>query len=272
MGIHKIRDEQGDHVLSVVKGDMPEDYPVWLQAYLNTGKDPDAPHYDPDFHWDSADLVVFYAGVKEEPDTWTFSIRDGREVHAYNLNLGCQNQVAKVYANYFRGTDIIETALLNDVPFSEVVKIMWEYSELHLAAEAGELEEIPAASKEALLRGKLAETKAAEEGVTCVEEDRAVLCANGIQAPADLFVAHGEKVTLYKCEAESSSYRKAHELRMCWDNCVRDGIHVEEGVLIAQNHPAEVLKLIWILNQLSDSSGCPYHFRAAAWTEEGVAI
>ena len=270
MGIHKIRDEQGDHVLSVVKGNMPEDYATWWQAYLNAGKDPDAPHYDPDFHWDSADLVVFYAGVKEEPDAWTFSIPDGREVHIYNLNLGCQNQAAKVYANYFRGKDIIVTAWLNGVPFEDVVAMMWEYSEVHLAAEAGELEEIPVASKEALLRGKLAEIKAAEEGVTCVEEDRAALYANGIQAPADLFVARGEKVALYKCEAESSSYRKAHELRMCWDNCVRDGVCVEEGVLIAQNHPVEVLKLIWILNQLSDPSGCPYHFRAATWDGEGV--
>ena len=272
MGIHKIRDEQGDHVLSVVKGDMPEDYPVWLQAYLNTGKDPDVPHYDPDFHWDSADLVVFYVGAKEEPDAWTFSIPDGREVHIYNLNLGCQNQAAKVYANYFRGKDIIVTALLNDVPFSEVVKMMWEYSEVQLAAEAGELEEIPAASKEALLRGKLAEVKASEAGVTCVEEDRTVLYANGIKAPADLFVSRGEKVTLYKCEAESSSYRKAHELRMCWDNCVCDGICVEEGILIAQNHPDEVVKLIWILNRLTGPDGRPYNFQTATWIEEGVVV
>ena len=94
--------------------------------------------------------------------------------------------------------------------------------------------------------------------------------ANGIQAPVDLFVARGEKVTLYQCEAERSSYRKAHELRMCWDNCVRDGVCVEEGVLIAQNHPAEVVKLIWILNQLTGPNGCPYNFRTATWAEEGV--
>ena len=211
-------------------------------------------------------------GEKEEPDTWTFAIPDGREVHVYNLNLGCHNQAAKVYANYFRGKDIIETALLSDVPFSEVVKVMWEYSEMHLAAEAGKLEKIPAGSKEALLRGKLAKIKAFEDSVTCVKEDLAALYYNGIKVPVDLLVARSEKATLYKCEAESSSYRKAHELRMCWDSCVRDGVHVEEGILIAQSHSAEVVKLIWILNQLSDPSGRPYHFRVVTWAEEGVEI
>ena len=272
MGIHKIRDEQGDHVLSVVKGNMPEDYATWWQVYLNAGKDPDAPHYDPTFPWDTADLVVFYVGVKEEPDTWTFAIPDGREVHVYNLNLGCHNQAAKVYANYFRGKDIIETALLSDVPFSEVVKVMWEYSEMHLAAEAGKLEKIPAGSKEALLRGKLAKIKAFEDSVTCVKEDLAALYYNGIKVPVDLLVARGEEVTLYKCEAENSSYRKAHELRMCWDSCIRDGVHVEEGILIAQSHSAEVVKLIWILNQLTAPDGSPYNFRVATWDEEGVEI
>lgn len=79
-------------------------------------------------------------------------------------------------------------------------------------------------------------------------------------------------VTLYKCEAESSSYRKAHELRMCWDNCIRDGICVEEGILIAQSHSDEVVKLIQILNQLTAPDGSSYHFRVATWPEEGVEI
>lgn len=130
----------------------------------------------------------------------------------------------------------------------------------------------PKVSKEHQLRKKLAEIKAAEEGVTCVEEERAVFSSDCINVPADLFVSRGEKVTLYECKVKNTSCLNTYQLRMYWDGCVRDGIHVEEGILIAQNHPAEVVRLIRRLNQLTGPDGRRYNFRTALWAEEGIAV
>lgn len=130
----------------------------------------------------------------------------------------------------------------------------------------------PRISKEDLLRKKLAERKRAEEGVTYVEEEKAVFVDEGINVPTDLFVSRGEKVTLYECKVKNTSCLHAYQLRMYWDGCVRDGIQVEEGILIAQNHPREVNQLIRFLNQLTGPDGRPYKLRTAVWAEEGVVI
>lgn len=128
----------------------------------------------------------------------------------------------------------------------------------------------PKVSKEHQLRNQLAERKRAEEGVTYVEEEKAVFAAEEVNVPTDLFVSRGEKVTLYECKVKNTSCLHAYQLRMYWDGCVRDGIHVEEGILIAQNHPAEVVRLIRALNQLTGPDGRLYKFRTAVWAEEGV--
>lgn len=129
----------------------------------------------------------------------------------------------------------------------------------------------PQISKEELLRKKLAERKRNEEGVTHVEEEKAVFTADGVNVPTDLFVSRGEKVTIFECKANRTTCLNAYQLRMYWDGCVHDGIHVEEGILIAQNHPREVCRLIKVLNQLSGPDGRPYNFRTKVWEEEGVS-
>ena len=48
--------------------------------------------------------------------------------------------------------------------------------------------------------------------------------------------------------------------------------HVEEAVLIAQSHPAEVVRMIRFLNRLTGEDGRPYNFRTALWAEEGVEV
>ena len=127
-------------------------------------------------------------------------------------------------------------------------------------------------SKEHLLRSRLAELKRAEEGVTYVEEEKRVFTREEIGVPADLFVSRGEKVTLYECKVKNSSCLHVYQLRMYWDGCIRDGIHVEEAVLIAQSHPAEVVRMIRFLNRLTGEDGRPYNFRTALWAEEGVEV
>lgn len=127
-------------------------------------------------------------------------------------------------------------------------------------------------SKEHLLRSQLAERKRGEPGVTYVEEEKRVFATEEVNIPADLFVSRGEKVTLYECKVKNTSCLNAYQLRMYWDGCVRDGIQVEEGVLIAQNHPAEVVRLIRFLNRLTGADGRPYKLRTALWAEEGVVV
>ena len=104
-----------------------------------------------------------------------------------------------------------------------------------------------------------------------MEEEKAVFTADGVNVPTDLFVSRGEKVTRYECKANRTTCLNAYQLRMYWDGCVHDGIHVEEGILIAKNHPREVNRLIKILNQLSGPDGRPYNFCTKAWEEEGVS-
>ena len=51
-----------------------------------------------------------------------------------------------------------------------------------------------------------------------------------------------------------------------------DNKPVDEAVLIAKSHPAEVRELREILNGLAAPDGRPYNFRLATWDEEGIVI
>lgn len=47
---------------------------------------------------------------------------------------------------------------------------------------------------------------------------------------------------------------------------------MDEAVLIAKRHSAEVKELRDILNTLTAPDGRPYNFRLATWDEEGIVI
>ena len=64
----------------------------------------------------------------------------------------------------------------------------------------------------------------------------------------------------------------------CWDCriaaslCALDNKPVDEAVLIAKRHSAEVKELRDILNSLTAPDGHPYNFRLTTWDEEGIVI
>ena len=47
---------------------------------------------------------------------------------------------------------------------------------------------------------------------------------------------------------------------------------MDEAVLIAKRHSAEVKELRDILNSLTAPDGHPYNFRLTTWDEEGIVI
>ena len=63
-----------------------------------------------------------------------------------------------------------------------------------------------------------------------------------------------------------------YQLRMYVDGCALDNKPVDEAVLIAKSHPAEVRELRDILNGFVAPNDRPYNFRLTTWDEEGIFV
>ena len=75
-----------------------------------------------------------------------------------------------------------------------------------------------------------------------------------------------------KAKAGKTKALDLYQLRMYVDGCALDNKPVDEAVLIAKRHSAEVKELRDILNTLTAPDGRPYNFRLATWDEEGIVI
>ena len=90
----------------------------------------------------------------------------------------------------------------------------------------------------------------------------------GLKAKVDLFVGYIDRVTIYEAKAGKTKALDLYQLRMYVDGCALDNKPVDEAVLIAKRHSAEVKDL----NTLTAPDGRPYNFRLATWDDEGIVI
>lgn len=125
-------------------------------------------------------------------------------------------------------------------------------------------------NKEKRLFLALAELKHNSSDAIRATPEEYVFHSIGLNVRVDLFVSDGEKVSIYEGKVCNTHCLDAYQLRMYWDGCVMDGIHVDEGLLIAKNHSEEVQQLIRHLNTLTGPDGRQYNFRITTWAEEGV--
>ena len=105
-----------------------------------------------------------------------------------------------------------------------------------------------------------------------VSREEPVFQKIGLKAKVDLFVGYIDRVTIYEAKAGKTKALDIYQLRMYVDGCVLDNKPVDEAVLIAKRHSAEVKELRDILNTLTAPDGRPYNFRLATWDEEGIVI
>ena len=94
----------------------------------------------------------------------------------------------------------------------------------------------------------------------------------GLKAKVDLFVDYIDRVTIYEAKAGKTKALDLYQLRMYVDGCALDNKPVDEAVLIAKRHSAEVKELRDILNTLTAPDGRPYNFQLATWDEESIVI
>ena len=127
IALNTVRSSLGNHVIIHVKTSLPADYAEQLQAYLEYGKEPECEYYDPAFPWDSAGVGLLYFGLKAEPDEWTAQLPDGRTVRVWNINPGCQNDMAKPFEKYSRVMDTGRRVLLAGGTAEDAVAKMCEF-------------------------------------------------------------------------------------------------------------------------------------------------
>ena len=94
----------------------------------------------------------------------------------------------------------------------------------------------------------------------------------GLKAKVDLFVGFVNGVTIYEAKSGRTKALDLYQLRMYVDGCALDNKPVDEAMLIAKSHPAEVREPREILNGLAAPDGRPYNFRLATWDEEGIVV
>ena len=105
-----------------------------------------------------------------------------------------------------------------------------------------------------------------------VSREEPVFQKIGLKAKVDLFVGYIDRVTIYEAKAGKTKALDLYQLRMYVDGCALDNKPVDEAVLIAKRHSAEVKELRDTLNTLTAPDGRPYNFRLATWGEEGIVI
>ena len=105
-----------------------------------------------------------------------------------------------------------------------------------------------------------------------VSREEPVFQKIGLKAKVDLFVDYIDRVTIYEAKAGKSKALDLYQLRMYVDGCALDNKPVDEAVLIAKRHSAEVKELRDILNTLTAPDGHPYNFRLTTWDEDGIVI
>ena len=105
-----------------------------------------------------------------------------------------------------------------------------------------------------------------------VSREEPVFQKIGLKAKVDLFVGYIDRVAIYEAKAGKTKALDLYQLRMYVDGCALDNKPVDEAVLIAKRHSAEVRELRDILNSLTAPDGRPYNFRLATWDEEGIVV
>ena len=105
-----------------------------------------------------------------------------------------------------------------------------------------------------------------------VSREEPVFQKIGLKAKVDLFVGYIDRVIIYEAKVGKTKALDLYQLRMYVDGCALDNKPVDEAVLIAKRHSAEVKELRDILNTLTAPDGRPYNFRLATWDEEGIVI
>ena len=105
-----------------------------------------------------------------------------------------------------------------------------------------------------------------------VSREEPVFQKIGLKAKVDLFVGYIDRVTIYEAKAGKTKALDLYQLRMYVDGCALDNKPVDEAVLIAKRHSAEVKELRDILNTLTAPDGRPYNFQLATWDEESIVI
>lgn len=84
----------------------------------------------------------------------------------------------------------------------------------------------------------------------------------GLKAKVDLFVGYIDRVTIYEAKAGKTKALDLYQLRMYVDGCALDNKPVDEAVLIAKRHSAEVKELRDLLNTLTAPDGRPLQLPA----------
>lgn len=127
-------------------------------------------------------------------------------------------------------------------------------------------------TREEKLFEKFVKKLEAEGKYSCIEREKPVFCTLGINDPLDLFTCRNGEVTIYEGKAGNTKTDDVFQLMRYWHGCIEDGTPAEAGVLIAGQHPENVLKMLKYINRLSGPDGRRYNFRVETWTEHGVTL
>jgi hypothetical protein len=87
----------------------------------------------------------------------------------------------------------------------------------------------------------------------------------------DLYVFDGSDTVLYEAKKDNADVKDLYQLLMYWDGAVSDGIHPNEGILIASQFSPGVDKILGLLNQMKDQNGNNYKFSKRTWKDEGIS-
>ncbi len=86
----------------------------------------------------------------------------------------------------------------------------------------------------------------------------------------DLYHCSNNEITIYEGKKIKTSPKDVYQLRMYWDGLVYEKMKPSKGVLLANNHPDSVYRMVEYINKMKDANGDNYNFILKTWEELNV--
>lgn len=125
--IHSYENVDEHGILVYIRSNLFPKFPEFLQQALSSMMDPSSNYYRPGVSWDTDDITILYHGLAEEPETRIFALADGRTAQMWNINFGCQNEVAQEYKGYAAAIDLARASLMLGDSYQETARKVWEF-------------------------------------------------------------------------------------------------------------------------------------------------
>lgn len=209
-------------------------------------------------------------------------IRINGRALAYNLFAEIWNKTKHNSYNHFIGIVDIRSNDKSKLPETKTAKNAFKTSDkkyekllqwIHQKyPNIEEIEESNDSFNEVSLFKKLAENmKVYYNGNDTITTEQYVF-KEDMKLRIDLYTCCNNMVTIYEGKKDKTTPKDVYQLRMYWDGLVYENMSPNVGIILGNNHPDSVIRMIEYINKMTDANGNHYNFKLETWEDKNINI